>query len=92
MKHTPIAKSARQVALGTALLLLVPLVAMQFTGEVAWGPVDFLAAGALLFGAGMAFSLAARQLQTRRQRVAVALVIAAGLAIVWAELSVGLFR
>ena len=40
------------VALVTALLLLVPAIAMRLTPAVSWGPGDFAAAAALLFGAG----------------------------------------
>ena len=36
--------------LATAVILSVPLVAMLVTGEVAWGPGDFVAAGALVAG------------------------------------------
>lgn len=46
-------KSAFVIALTTGLLLLVPLVAMQFTDEVDWGGGDFVVAGGLLFGVAM---------------------------------------
>ena len=41
-------RSAVRVALVTALVLLVPLVAMLFTDEVDWGVSDFVFAGVLL--------------------------------------------
>jgi len=44
-------RSMVSVALATAGLLLIPLLAMQYTDEVAWGPGDIVIAGALLFGA-----------------------------------------
>lgn len=80
------------VALATAGLLLIPLVAMQFTREVSWGPGDFLAAGALLFGGGAAIVLAMRWFQGRLQRGAAVAAIVLVVAIVWAELAVGVFR
>ena len=79
------------VALATVLLLLVPAVAMQFTNEVVWGPGDFLVAAILLFGAGAIAVIGFKQVRTAGQRVAVVVVVALSLALVWAELAVGLF-
>jgi hypothetical protein len=75
----------------TAVLLSVPLVAMQFTAEVNWGPGDFMAAGGLLFGAGMAYHVLSRLARTTLQRLGIAALVLAILAIVWAELAVGIF-
>ena len=44
----PAHRSAVRVALVTAFVLLLPLVAMQFTDGVDWGVADFVLAGALL--------------------------------------------
>lgn len=79
------------VALATAMLLLVPAVAMQFTPEVSWGPGDFVVAGVLLFGAGAATVFGFRHVRGTGRRAALALAVASGLALVWAELAVGLF-
>lgn len=46
-------RPAVRVALVTALILLVPLVAMQVTDEVNWSLADFVLAGALLGGTGV---------------------------------------
>ena len=35
---------------GAAIILLLPLVAMQFSNEMNWGLGDFAIAGVLLFG------------------------------------------
>jgi hypothetical protein len=64
---------------------------MQFTREVNWGIEDFLSAGILLFGAGMAYSLATRRARSAVQRLAVAALVLAVLGSVWAQLAVGLF-
>jgi hypothetical protein len=53
-------RSAVRVALATAFILLLPLVAMQFTDEVDWGVFDFVSAGILLAGTGLLLELAAR--------------------------------
>ena len=92
MPSTPWKQPVQQVGAVTLLLLLLPLVAMQFTPEVNWGWGDFLAAGALLFSAGLAHALWARAAPTRRQRVLAGVVVLAVLATVWAELAVGLFH
>lgn len=91
MTAPSLSRSAARVATLTALLLLVPLVAMRFTAEVAWAPGDFVAAAGLLFGAGMAGVLAARRARTTRQKVVAGVLVLAVLATVWAELAVGLF-
>jgi drug/metabolite transporter (DMT)-like permease len=54
-------RSVVRVALATACVLLVPLVAMQITDEVDWGVADFVLAGVLLGGTGLVLELAARK-------------------------------
>lgn len=82
--------SIGRVAVLTAAVLLVPLVAMQFSDEVEWGAGDFLAAGALLVGAAITYLLLASRSQSVRYRVAVGAVVGAALVLVWAALAVGL--
>lgn len=89
--NVSLSRSASRTALVTLALLLVPLVAMLFTSEVNWGVEDFMAAGILLFGAGMAYSVAARRARSTVQRIAVAALVLAVLGTVWAQLAVGLF-
>lgn len=74
-----------------ALVLAAPLVAMQFTEEVAWTGSDFLVMGALLALLGLAIELVMRLARNARTRF-----VGAGLAVlaflwVWAELAVGIF-
>jgi hypothetical protein len=58
ISHRPVVR----VALATAFILLLPLVAMQITDEVDWGVFDFVSAGVLLGGAGLLLhALAARK-------------------------------
>ena len=56
----PAYRSAVRVALVTAVVLAVPLVAMQFTEEVKWSAFDFAFAAALLGGTGFLLELAVR--------------------------------
>lgn len=74
-----------------AHLLLIPLIAMQFTDEVKWGPFDFLVAGTLLTTTGLLIELAIRKVKNIDLRIAVCLVILIALALVWIELAVGIF-
>jgi hypothetical protein len=63
-------RSAVRVALATACILLLPLVAMQITDEVDWGLADFVLAGALLGGTGLLLELSARRPGTVAYRAA----------------------
>jgi len=82
-------RSARAVGLATAFILLVPLFAMQFTDEVAWGVFDFAVAGVLLGGTGLIHQLAARKAGNIAYRAAVGVALAAALLLVWMNLAVG---
>ena len=79
-----------RLALGVGLVLLLPLIAMQFTAEVNWNAADFIVMGFLAFTAGSLFILAWRNLP-RRSRVVACLLISAAFLYVWAELAVGVF-
>lgn len=84
-------KPAVRIALATAIILLIPFLAMQFTEEVVWGPADFAVAGFLLFGAGLTYELLARKTAGNiAYRAAIGVAVAASLIIVWVNLAVGL--
>lgn len=92
MFRSPWSRSVGAVFAVTALLLLVPAVAMQFTHEVNWGPGDFVAAAVLLSAAGLGVLWAARRRTTPWRRAGVAAAVVGAFALVWAELAVGLFH
>lgn len=73
-----------------ALILLLPLLAMQFTTEVAWDFADFMIFGALLAGAGGAYELAMRVSGHRAYRAATAVALAAAFILIWINLAVGI--
>ncbi len=73
-----------------ALLLLLPLVAMQFTDEMVWDETDFSVFGAMLAGACGAWELAARMTGSTAYRAAVAVALAAAFILVWMNLAVGI--
>lgn len=79
------------VPLVTAAILMIPLVAMQFTTEVAWTAIDFLAAGVLLVLTGLVLTFALRKLRRARSRLIATALIGLGFLYCWAELAVGIF-
>lgn len=80
-----------RILLVTALILMVPLVAMQYTDEVNWDWFDFAVMGILLVGTGLTYQLATRKARTTRHRLAIAIIILAAFLLIWAELAVGVF-
>jgi hypothetical protein len=84
-----LSKSLLRVALATALVLLIPLVLMQFSKEMVWTEADFVIAGALLFGAGLAYTLVARMGSSGSYRLGAGVAVAAGLLLIWGNLAVG---
>lgn len=83
-------KNIIRLGLGTAFILLVPLLAMLFTNQVAWDLADFIVAGTLIFSTGLAYELVARKAGTRAYRVAVGMALAAAFLLVWINLAVGI--
>ncbi len=72
------------------LLLLLPWVAMQFTGEVNWTLFDFLVFGAMLAVACGTYELATRLTANTAYRAAVGVAVAAAFILVWINLAVGI--
>jgi Kef-type K+ transport system membrane component KefB len=84
-------KNIIRIALGAVLLLLIPLLLMQFTDELDWRIGDFIVMGILLFSAGLAYQLLAKKMSTTAHRVAVAIAIGIVFLLIWAELAVDIF-
>lgn len=78
------------IAIATAVLLSIPLVAMQFSTEVDWGVADFIIMGSMLFGFASLFVLISRRV-TNRRRILVGTLIILAFLFLWAELAVGVF-
>lgn len=79
------------ILLTVALLLLVPLVAMQFSTGVDWDLTDFIIAGLLLSGAGLTIELIIRKVKSKEGRLALGVLVLLVLALIWIELAVGIF-
>jgi hypothetical protein len=80
-----------RVAIGPALVLLVPLVAMQFTSEVNWGPEDFAAIGVLLGSTGMMYVAVSRNVTSNKYRALVGAGLVLAVLLIWVEMAVGVF-
>ncbi len=74
-----------------AMLLVLPLVAMQFTKEVNWTVSDFVIGGILLFGTAGIIDFVLRKVKSRRNRLILSVSVLLVLMLIWAELAVGLF-
>ncbi len=79
------------IVLIVVFLLLIPLIAMQFTDEVNWTLFDFVVAGVLLLGTGLMCELVLRKVKKIRYRIAICAALLAALFLVWLELAVGIF-
>jgi hypothetical protein len=88
-KHN-FARPILYLAITTGLLLLIPLIAMQFTIEVNWTLSDFIIAGILIFGAGLAYIIISGKSETLIYRVAVGFALFTGFFLIWSNLAVGL--
>ena len=79
------------ILLTVAFILLLPLIAMQFTDEVDWKLFDFVIMGALLLGTGLMCELVLRKVKKIKYRVAICGLLLVALFLIWAELAVGIF-
>lgn len=79
------------IVLTVVLLLLTPLIAMQFTNEVNWSLSDFVVAGVLLLGTGLMCELVMRKIKKIEDRIAICVALLAALLLIWLELAVGIF-
>jgi hypothetical protein len=73
------------------LLLLIPLIAMQFSNEINWSIMDFLVAGVLLFGTGLTIEFVFRKVKSRKNRILICVFILLLFLLLWIELAVGVF-
>ncbi len=84
-------KRLGRIVIAVAILLLIPLVGMQFTDEVSWTFADFAIMAILLLGTGLLCEFAIRKIIDFRVRLAICIAIVVAFLLVWAELAVGIF-
>ena len=78
-------RSVAVVALATAFILLIPLLAAP-----SWTLADFIFAGALIFGTGLTYVLVRRKAGNIVYRSAVGVALAAGFLLVWGNAAMGI--
>jgi len=74
-----------------AVLLLIPLIAMQFTNEVNWSMSDFIVAAVLLLVAVFTYELISRKVKAPTNRTILSVTLLIIFLLIWAELAVGIF-
>jgi hypothetical protein len=73
-----------------ALLFLLPVVAMQFTTEIAWTGSDFLFAAVLIGGSGLMIELGVRSMRGNTYNAALGLTVLTTFLLVWINAAVGI--
>lgn len=76
---------------GAGALLLLPLIAMQFSKEVQWTVSDFVIMGAMLATACGVYELAARLQGNGFYKAGVAVAVVGAFLLIWVNLAVGVF-
>jgi len=74
-----------------ALLLLIPLIAMQLTNEVNWLFFDFIIMGGMLTITGLLIGIILKKVNNSKNRLILIVTVVMMLFLIWAELAVGLF-
>lgn len=84
-------KRLAAILTGAVVLLLLPLTAMFFTGEVNWTFFDFMAAAVLLLSAGLILEFILRKAWRSSHKIVASVILLVVFLLVWAELAVGIF-
>lgn len=79
------------IGLFVGIVLLVPLIAMQFTESVNWSMSDFIMGGLLLFGMGLLLDFTERRISNFNYKVPVMIGVILLFVLIWADLAVGIF-
>ncbi|MCC6817056.1 MAG: hypothetical protein IT267_11645 [Saprospiraceae bacterium] len=75
-----------------AILLLIPLILMQFSKAVDWKISDFIVMGVLLIGTGLLCGLVLRKAKNVKQKIVLCGLIFLIFLIIWVELAVGILN
>jgi hypothetical protein len=88
-------KNIGSLAIGTVLLLLIPLALTIRDGAVEgvgwnWTPFDFVWAFTVIFGSGLAFLYVSQKNSTMQYRLATGLGLLTAFALIWVNAAVGI--
>jgi len=83
-------KCTNRIVLGTIVVLLIPLIAMRFTNEVAWQIGDFIVAGALLLSSAYLYEIVTKKLNSNLKKALVGVTVFVSLTLVWVSLATDL--
>ena len=75
-----------------SILLIIPLIAMQFTKDVNWSLFDFSVIGTLLISTSLIFNLILKRVKNTNHRILFYSIVVFLFFIIWGELSVGIFN
>ena len=84
-------RSTLKFTLAPLALLMIPLLGMQLSDEVNWGPGDFLVMGVMLVSLGFAISVFRAFLRNRTIRLLANIGAVVVFLLIWIELAVGIF-
>ena len=73
------------------ILLLIPLIAMQFTNEVNWSFFDFIIMGLMLTITSLLIRITLKKFKNSKNRIIFIPIIIIIFFLIWAELGVGIF-
>ena len=91
MLMTQTIKRRLLIFLSIPVLLLIPLLAMQWSADVVWTGLDFLVMGVILTGLAMGIELLFILVPAPRKRLRLLAVLLFFFFLLWAELAVGVF-
>ena len=83
-------KNMMRIAIGTGLILLIPLLGNHFVDGWNWPPLAFVFWGAVLFATGLIYELIASKGGTIAYRAAVGIACATGLVLVFINAAAGI--
>ena len=78
------------IAFITILILLIPLIGMNFSNEVNWSIMDFVIAFIMLFGTGLLIEFILRKVNKIHIKIALIMITTILFLLIWAQLAVGL--